>query len=94
MPMALLSMLRMCGKGSIKKSSGIWRCLSGNCHECDRKNSGDTALAALWFQRDGAWRSHLLCTAHDGMHMRENHCIIEIIDERETYFLMVNGENW
>ena len=48
-------------KEQYKKSSGIWRCLSGNSDECDRKNSGDTALAALWFQRDGAWRSHLLC---------------------------------
>ena len=59
MPTALLSMLRMCGKGSIKRAL-----VSGdaceNCHESNRRNSANTTLAALWFQRDGAWRCHLL----------------------------------
>ena len=47
-------------KRQYKKSTGIRRCLSENCHESNRRNSANTTLAALWFQRDGAWRCHLL----------------------------------
>ena len=43
-----------------EEQPGIWRCLSENCHESNRRNSSNTTLAALWFQRDGAWRCHLL----------------------------------
>ena len=47
-------------KRQYKKSTGIRRCLSENCHESNRRNSANTTLATLWFQRDGAWRCHLL----------------------------------
>ena len=59
MPTALLSMLRMCGKGSIKRAL-IRGCLSGNSNESNRKNFGNTTLASLWFQRDGTWGCDLL----------------------------------
>ncbi len=47
-------------KRQYKKSTGIRRCLSENCHESNRRNSANTTLAALWFQRDGAWGCDLL----------------------------------
>ena len=36
-------------KRQYKKSTGIRRCLSENCHESNRRNSANTTLAALWF---------------------------------------------
>ena len=51
---------RTYGELQYKKSTGIRRCLSASCHESNRRNSANTTLATLWFQRDGAWRCHLL----------------------------------
>ncbi len=68
-------------KRQYKKSTGIRRCLSENCHESNRRNSakhdfGRTMVLERWglevpfaARRMRAW------------HMRENHCITEIIDE-------------
>ena len=80
MPVALLSMLRMCGKGSIKRAL-----ISGDaCPETVMKAIEKILGTPLWphyGSREMGLGGAICCTAHDGMHMRENHCITEIIDE-------------
>ena len=80
MPTALLSMLRMCGKGSIKRAL-----VSGDaCPKTVMKAIEEILQTRLWphyGSREMGLGGAICCTAHDGMHMRENHCITEIIDE-------------
>ena len=80
MPTALLSMLRMCGKGSIKRAL-----VSGDaCPQTVMKAIEEILETRLWphyGSREMGLGGAICCTAHDGMHMRENHCITEIIDE-------------
>ena len=80
MPTALLSMLRMCGKGSIKRAL-----VSGDaCPQTVMKAIEEILQTRLWphyGSREMGLGGAICCTAHDGMHMRENHCITEIIDE-------------
>ena len=81
MPTALLSMLRMCGKGSIKRAL-----ISGDaCPETVMKAIEKILGTPLWphyGSREMGLGGAICCAAHDGMHMRENHCIMEIIDEK------------
>ena len=80
MPTALLSMLRMCGKGSIKRAL-----ISGDaCSETVMKEIEKILGTPLWphyGSREMGLGGAICCQAHEGMHMRENHCIIEIIDK-------------
>ena len=80
MPTALLSMLRMCGKGSIKRAL-----VSGDaCPKTVMKAIEEILQTRLWphyGSREMGLGGAICCTAHEGMHMRENHCITEIIDE-------------
>ena len=80
MPTALLSMLRMCGKGSIKRAL-----VSGDaCPKTVMKAIEEILQTRLWphyGSREMGLGGAICCAAHDGMHMRENHCITEIIDE-------------
>lgn len=80
MPTALFSMLRMCGKGSIKRAL-----VSGDaCPQTVTKAIEEILETRLWphyGSREMGLGGAICCTAHDGMHMRENHCITEIIDE-------------
>ena len=77
---ALLSMLRMCGKGSIKRAL-----VSGDaCPKTVMKAIEEILQTRLWphyGSREMGLGGAICCTAHEGMHMRENHCITEIIDE-------------
>ena len=81
MPVALLSMLRMCGKGSIKRAL-----VSGDaCPETVMNAIEKILETQLWphyGSREMGLGGAICCAAHDGMHMRENHCIMEIIDEK------------
>ena len=81
MPTALLSMLRMCGKGSIKRAL-----VSGDaCPETVMNAIEKILETQLWphyGSREMGLGGAICCAAHDGMHMRENHCIMEIIDEK------------
>ena len=80
MPTALLSMLRMCGKGSIKRAL-----ISGDaCPETVMKAIEKILGTPLWphyGSREMGLGGAICCQAHEGMHMRENHCITEIIDK-------------
>ena len=80
MPTALLSMLRMCGKGSIKRAL-----ISGDaCPETVMKEIEKILGTPLWphyGSREMGLGGAICCQAHEGMHMRENHCITEIIDK-------------
>ena len=80
MPSALLAMLRMCGKGSIKRAL-----VSGDTCPDSVMNAIEEILETrLWphyGSREMGLGGAICCTAHNGMHMRENHCITEIIDE-------------
>ena len=80
MPVALLSMLRMCGKGSIKRAL-----ISGDaCPETVMKAIEKILGTPLWphyGSREMGLGGAICCQAHEGMHMRENHCITEIIDK-------------
>ena len=70
MPTALLSMLRMCGKGSIKRAL-----VSGDaCPQTVMKAIEEILQTRLWphyGSREMGLGGAICCTAHDGMHMRE-----------------------
>ena len=89
MPVALLSMLRMCGKGSIKRAL-----VSGDaCPETVMNAIEKILETQLWphyGSREMGLGGAICCAAHDGMHMRENHCIMEIIDEKGN--VLTDGE--
>ena len=80
MPAALLSMVRMCGKGSLRRAL-----VSGDA--CPETVMGEiekileTKLWPHYGSREMGLGGAICCEAHNGMHMRENHCIIEIIDK-------------
>ena len=79
MPAALLSMVRMCGKGSLRRAL-----VSGDaCPETVMKAIEEILETRLWphyGSREMGLGGAICCAAHDGMHMRENHCITEIVD--------------
>ena len=70
MPTALLSMLRMCGKGSIKRALVSGDACPETVMKEIEKNSGNITLASLWFQRDRTWGAQsavrLMRHAHEG----------------------------
>ena len=70
MPVALLSMLRMCGKGSIKRAL-----VSGDaCPETVMNAIEKILETQLWphyGSREMGLGGAICCAAHDGMHMRE-----------------------
>ena len=80
MPAALLSIVRMCGKGSLRRAL-----VSGDA--CPETVMGEiekileTKLWPHYGSREMGLGGAICCEAHNGMHMRENHCIIEIIDK-------------
>ena len=79
MPVQLLSILRVCGKGSLERAL-----VSGDA--CPRAVTGacegilGTALFPHYGSREMALGGAICCPAHEGMHLRENHVIAEIID--------------
>ena len=80
MPVTLLSLLRYCGKGSLHSAlvSGDF-CSETVTAECEKILG--TRLFPHYGSREMALGGAISCIAHEGMHLRENHVIAEIVDE-------------
>ena len=81
MPVQLLSLLRVCGRGSLRRAL-----VSGDaCPEAVVRGC-ETILQSRLFphygSREMALGGAICCSAHEGMHLRENHVIAEIVDGR------------
>ena len=79
MPVQLLSILRVCGKGSLQRAL-----VSGDACPDSVLRCCEAILGAKLFPHYGSREMGLggavTCPAHKGMHLRENHVIAEIID--------------
>ena len=80
MPVQLLSILRVCGRGSLKRAlvSGD-ACPGAVIRECEALLG--SRLFPHYGSREMALGGAICCPAHEGMHLRENHVIAEIIDD-------------
>ena len=80
MPTEFLAMLRVCGKGSLKRAL-----ISGDaCPDTVISEAEDILGTPLWphyGSREMALGGAICCPAHEGMHLRENHVIAEIVDD-------------
>ncbi|MBQ9732741.1 MAG: AMP-binding protein [Clostridia bacterium] len=80
MPTEFLAMLRVCGKGSLKRAL-----VSGDACPDTVITEAEAILGTpLWphyGSREMALGGAICCPAHEGMHLRENHVIAEIVDE-------------
>lgn len=80
MPTELLAMLRLCGKGSLKRAL-----VSGDaCPDTVLNEIEEILGTPLWphyGSREMALGGAICCPAHEGMHLRENHVIAEIVDD-------------
>lgn len=81
MPVQLLSILRFCGQGSLKRAL-----ISGDaCPDVVVKKCEELLGSKLfphYGSREMALGGAVTCPAHEGMHLRENHVIAEIIDSQ------------
>ena len=79
MPVQLLSLLRVCGRGSLKRAL-----VSGDACPNAVLRGCETILQNRLFphygSREMALGGAICCQAHAGMHLRENHVIAEIVD--------------
>ena len=79
MPVRLLAMLRVCGRGSLKRALV-------SADVCPRAvaREAEGLLGSRLFphygSREMALGGAVTCQAHEGMHLRENHMIAEIVD--------------
>lgn len=80
MPVQLLSLLRVCGRGSLRRAlvSGD-ACPSSVLRGCEKILG--SRLFPHYGSREMALGGAICCAAHAGMHLRENHVIAEIVDE-------------
>ncbi len=80
MPVQLLSLLRVCGRGSLRRAliSGD-ACPPAVLRAC-RELLG-SRLFPHYGSREMALGGAVCCQAHEGMHLRENHVIAEIVDD-------------
>ncbi len=80
MPVQLLSLLRVCGRGSLRRAL-----VSGDtCPAAVVKGCEEILQSRLfphYGSREMALGGAICCSAHEGMHLRENHVIAEIVDE-------------
>ena len=79
MPVQLLSMLRVCGKGSLERALVSGDACPRAVTEACEKILG-SKLFPHYGSREMALGGAICCPAHEGMHLRENHVIAEIID--------------
>ena len=79
MPVQLLSILRVCGKGSLERALVSGDACPRTVMEACEKILG-TKLFPHYGSREMALGGAICCPAHEGMHLRENHVIAEIID--------------
>ena len=79
MPVQLLSMLRICGRGSLHRAL-----ISGDACPDAVVRGCEEILGSRLFphygSREMALGGAICCSAHEGMHLRENHVIAEIVD--------------
>ena len=80
MPVQLLSLLRVCGRGSLRRAL-----VSGDACPPAVIAGCELLLGSRLFphygSREMALGGAICCPAHAGMHLRENHLIAEIVDE-------------
>ena len=80
MPVHLLSLLRVCGRGSLRRAL-----VSGDACPPAVISACEDILGSRLFphygSREMALGGAISCPAHAGMHLRENHVIAEIVDE-------------
>ena len=80
MPVQLLSLLRACGRGSLRRAL-----VSGDACPDAVLDACEAILGSRLFphygSREMALGGAICCPAHEGMHLRENHVIAEIIGE-------------
>ena len=80
MPVQLLSILRFCGRGSLRRAL-----VSGDACPDAVLNGCESILGSRLFphygSREMGMAGAICCQAHEGMHLRENHIIAEIVDE-------------
>ena len=81
MPVQLLSLLRVCGRGSLQRAL-----ISGDaCPDAVLRGCEEILQSRLfphYGSREMALGGAICCQAHAGMHLRENHVIAEIVDEQ------------
>ena len=80
MPVQLLSILRVCGRGSLRRAL-----VSGDACPPAVMQACEDLLGSRLFphygSREMALGGAICCPAHAGMHLRENHVIAEIVDD-------------
>ena len=80
MPVPLLSLLRVCGRGSLRRAL-----ISGDACPPSVVASCEALLGSRLFphygSREMGMAGAVTCPAHEGMHLRENHVIAEIVDK-------------
>ena len=80
MPVQLLSLLRVCGRGSLRRAL-----VSGDACPEAVLSACEEILGSRLFphygSREMALGGAICCPAHEGMHLRENHVIAEIVDD-------------
>ena len=90
MPVQLLSLLRVCGRGSLKRAL-----VSGDACPDSVLRGSEAILGSRLFphygSREMGMAGAITCPAHAGMHLRENDVIAEIIDP-ETGSVLPRGE--
>ena len=81
MPVQLLSLLRVCGRGSLRRAL-----VSGDACPDAVLRGCEAILQSRLFphygSREMALGGAITCPAHAGMHLRENHVIAEIVDDQ------------
>ena len=79
MPVQLLSLLRVCGRGSLRRAL-----VSGDACPESVVAGCEALLGSRLFphygSREMGMAGAITCPAHEGMHLRENHIIAEIVD--------------
>lgn len=89
MPVQLLSLLRTVGRGSLRRAL-----VSGDACPASVIQACETLLGTRLFphygSREMGMAGSITCPAHEGMHLRENHIIAEIVDPAGN--LLPHGE--
>ena len=80
MPVQLLGILRFCGRGSLRRALVSGDACPGSVMSGCESLLG-TRLFPHYGSREMGMAGAVCCQAHEGMHLRENHIIAEIVDE-------------
>jgi phenylacetate-coenzyme A ligase PaaK-like adenylate-forming protein len=79
MPAHLLAMLKVCGRGTLRRGLVSGDACAGPVMDAIEKRLG-TKLFPHYGSREMGLGGAVTCPAHAGMHLRENHVIAEIVD--------------